>query len=660
MCHAQTEKHKKDPSRIAETINLKIIRSEIDSLIKLIGLSPQDTIRIYRLNILAPLMGNFSYDSAIGFAKEAKDLSEKIHYQKGVAESIRNLGLINELLKNDWTTAMVFYKNAIAIAEKNNFYEELHNYYSCLLNSYFNLGDYPKAMETVTRELLIYEKINDKPGIAHCNNLLGYINFKQENFSDAEKYYEIYIKNAGELNDSSMLAHALGEAADLYTGEKKYDQSISSLLRVIQICESGMSQTVNPSNYGARGWLPGYKAKAMYRLGKNYKLKGNLSEALKYSLAATELKPGNLPTEYDRASYYINIGDIYKEMKEYKKAINYLNLGLAVSKRIHHRENTRDAAEYLAQTYALQKQYDSAFFYYYLFTGLKDSIVNNETKMKIAGIQGQYDVAKKDKEIVRQHQFRNVLIGSFVFLLLTLVFLYNRYHLRQKNKYQQELNRQQNELFNAIAAAQDQERKRIAQDIHDSLGSILSAAKLKLSALKESQPLLSIEQSENYQTTLQLLDEASAELRSISHNIMPATLSKLGLIAALRNLSNSISSNSGLQINFSSHNFLERIPEQTEMSIYRIVLELINNIVKHAQANKVTIQLIKYPDYINLSVEDNGKGFNYGNALQVKKGIGLGNILSRVDYLRGKINVDSVPGSGTTVIIDVPLENVKT
>lgn len=96
------------------------------------------------------------------------------------------------------------------------------------------------------------------------------------------------------------------------------------------------------------------------------------------------------------------------------------------------------------------------------------------------------------------------------------------------------------------------------------------------------------------------------------------------------------------------------------MSIYRIVLELINNIVKHAQANKVTVQLIKYPDYISLSVEDNGQGFDYEDALRQKKGIGLGNILSRVEYLRAKMNMDSVPGRGTTVIIDVPLGNAAT
>jgi signal transduction histidine kinase len=628
----------------------------IDSLKQLIAQTPDDTIKVLLLAELSEQEGNDIETATTELAEKAKSLAEKLHYKRGIAVACRAIGLIYQNRK-DYATAISYFRQAINEVEGDKNISN-NGFYATLLNLYFYLGDYPNAMETVTRELAGYEKRKDKSGIANCNNLLGYIHFKQENFSEAEKYYNLYINNTKELNDSSMLAHALGEVADVYTAERKYGQAVNSLFSVLQICERGMAPGVNLANYGTNGWLSQYKAKTMYRLGKNYKLMGNLGEALKYSLANLELINPKGTTDYDSASYLISTGDIYKELKEYGKAIQYLSRGFNVSQKIHHRENTRDAAGYLAQTYALLKKYDSAFFFYQLFTGLKDSIVNNETKMKIAGIQGQYDVAKKDKEIARQHQFRNILIGSFVFLLLTLVFLYNRYQLRQNNKYQKELNRQQNELFNAIAAAQDQERKRIAQDIHDSLGSILSAAKLKLSALKESQLLLSEEQAEKYQTTLQLLDEASAELRSISHNIMPATLSKLGLIAALKNLSNTISSHSGLQINFLTHDFTERIPEQTEMSIYRIVLELINNIVKHAQANKATVQLIKYPDYINLSVEDNGRGFDYKNALLEKKGIGLGNILSRVDYLRGKINVDSLPGRGTTVIIDVPLETV--
>ena len=151
-----------------------------------------------------------------------------------------------------------------------------------------------------------------------------------------------------------------------------------------------------------------------------------------------------------------------------------------------------------------------------------------------------------------------------------------------------------------------------------------------------------------------LLDEAAAELRSISHNIMPATLSKLGLVAALQNIIGKISGRSGLQINFTAHDLEQRIEETTEISIYRIVLELINNIVKHAKADKVSIQLVKYPEYINVIVEDNGRGFDHQKALEEKKGIGLGNVLSRVEFLKGTVDIDSAPGKGTTVIVEIP------
>jgi len=135
---------------------------------------------------------------------------------------------------------------------------------------------------------------------------------------------------------------------------------------------------------------------------------------------------------------------------------------------------------------------------------------------------------------------------------------------------------------------------------------------------------------------------------------MPATLSKLGLEAALQNLINKIAAHSNMQVNFTAHGFDSRIEETTEMSIYRITLELINNIVKHAAAKKLTIQLIKYPAYINLMIEDDGQGFDYQKAFEEKKGIGLGNIASRVEYLNGTLEVDSAAGKGTTVIIEIP------
>ena len=632
----------------------KTYNNRIDSLKQLIANAPNDTIKVRRLIRLSNEQRNDFGNATIEYAEKAKLLAEKLQYNQGLAMSYQAIGNFYQL-KGNYKIAIAYYQTSIDFAEEDPTLEKLE-FYSPLLNLYFYLGDYLNAMKAVTNQIEGFEKLKNKKGIAHCNNLLGYIYFKQEDFGEAEKYYVRYINNARELNDSSMIGHALGELADVFIKEKKYELSLtvlSTAMRIFTLFKSSGGQFNN-------GLINQMQAKAFYRLSQIYKSMGDFHKALKFSLAAIDSSLKNSTNKYEKAGYYINAGDVYKELKNYNKAISYLTFGFNLSREIQHRENIRDAAEHLAETYTLQSKNDSAFYFYRLFVGLKDSIINNETKMKIAGIQGQYDMAKKDKEIVRQKEIRNILIGSFILLLISLVFLDIYYRLKQKNSYHKKLNFQQNELFNTIAAAQDEERKRIAQDIHDGLGSILSAAKLNLSSLKESRPLLSNEQITNAETTMQLLDEASVELRSISHNIMPATLSKLGLIAALKNLTYTISSNSDLQIDFSAHYFTVRINEQIEMSIYRITLELINNIVKHAQANKVTVQLIKYPHYINLLVEDNGQGFDYKNALLEKNGMGLVNILSRVDYLKAKMNVDASPGRGTIVIIDVPLENVGT
>ena len=617
-----------------------------DSLKALLPNTPDDSVKVKRLLGISWLEAGAEKER-IQYSFKALEIAEKIHFDRGVAEAFRAIGSNYQLVR-DYPTAIKYYKLAIDQSERS-VGQPAQDYYPALLNLYFYLGDYPNAMETISREMRLAESTNDKARIAHCNNILGYIYFKQENFSEAEKYYDKYINNAKELNDSLLLAHALGEIADVYTREKKYDKAIDVLFSSIKICNHVLT---HPEGHAYADWGPQYKAKALYRIGRAYKLSGDLPHALQYSLEAVRNASRN--PGYDTAAFYINAGDVYKEMKDLGKAIEYLHHGFVLSVAMHHRENTRDAAEYLSQAYAQQNRYDSAFYYYQLFTGLKDSIVNNETKMKIAGIQGQYDVAKKDKEIARQQQIRNILIASFAFSLILLLLLYNGYRLKQKNKYQREYSRQQNELFNAIVTTQDQERKRIAQDIHDSLGSVLSAAKLKLSSLEETKATLSPDQFEKYQSTLMLLDEAAAELRSISHNIMPATLSKLGLVAALQNIIGKISGRSGLQINFTAHDLEQRIEETTEISIYRIILELINNIVKHAKADKVSIQLVKYPEYINVIVEDNGRGFDHQKILEEKKGIGLGNVLSRVEFLKGTVDIDSAPGKGTTVIVEIP------
>ncbi|MGQ0738975.1 MAG: tetratricopeptide repeat-containing sensor histidine kinase [Bacteroidota bacterium] len=608
-----------------------------DSLQNLLRNAADDTLKVIRLNLLSLYQ---SFDTATANFEaviKAKNLAEKLQYPRGKAEAFLQFGLICQN-KKDFSTAISYYLKAIDVLEIQQMNPEA--YYPPLLNLYFYTGDYPNAMSIVTKGLAKAEKEQDKKKIARYNSLFGFIYFRQGNIGKAEQYYRKYLSIAEKAADSSMLADANNCLGDIYAVTKNYPAAFSSFAKALAIYKN--------LNHKER------IAYSSFKTGNTYKLTGNFEEALAFLLDALSFTRKVPCNNYDIAAYYISAGDVYKELKKYQKAIGMLNAGLVISRDIGHRENTRDAYQYLAETYSHQKKFDSAYHFYTLFTRLKDSIVNEESKRKIAEIQFQYDVEKKDREIARQHIIRNAIIAAFAVLTLMLFFIYNRYRLHQKNKYQQELNRQQNEMFNSIISLQDKERTRIARDIHDSLGSILSATKMKMSALEENTDWPTSVQKEKQQAIMQMLDGAVTELRNISQNLMPATLSKLGLVSALKNLFNDISDYSGLKINFTVHGLENRIDESAEIGIYRIILELINNVVKHAGASEVSVQLIKHPGYININAEDNGRGFDFRKVMAKPGGIGISNIQSRVNFLNGSMDIDTEEGRGTIVMIDIP------
>lgn len=554
--------------------------------------------------------------------------------------------------KQQYDSASWYWYRALDTAVANRFEgEDLHGIRMALNNNCFLLGDYTGAMRISAEGLAKSEILDDKNRMAHFNNVIGYIYMKLGDTAKSGIYFQHHLENARNIHDSFEVAHAFYNLGDLAITKRKYDEAISYFDR-------SLTEYLGMSNHSFFNPIE-RKGYVFNKLAQCWKLKGGLAKAkefIRLVLAIADTAKG--VNEYDKADYFINAADIYNRFDQPDSALALLKKGLTITNHINHRELKRDAFAQMAISFSKKKEFDSAFFYQDNYSLLKDSIDNEISRQEIyqrdADLQLEQQKQSQRITLQRQRTWRNIIIGIAFLIVVTVIFLYNRYRLKQKNRYQKELNRQQVELFNAIAATQEQERKRIAQDIHDGLGSVLSAAKLKLTEAKELKPELATD--EKFITGINLLDEAAAELRSISHNIMPATLSKLGLVPALKNLSEKISSNKGLKVTFSAHEFDTRLDEQTEISIYRIILELINNIVKHAEAGTATVQLVKFPDSINITVEDNGKGFDLNRTLQEKKGIGLGNIFSRVDYMKGQINVDAVPGRGTTVIIDIPLE----
>jgi signal transduction histidine kinase len=262
---------------------------------------------------------------------------------------------------------------------------------------------------------------------------------------------------------------------------------------------------------------------------------------------------------------------------------------------------------------------------------------------------------------IRQKSTLNyLLIASVVVLLIVGSLLYRNFRNRQQLARQrgelQQQRIQQLELdkqliaVDAMLKGQEEERSRLAKDLHDGLGGLLSGVKYSLSNMKDNL-IVTPDNMAVFERSLDMLDTSIKELRRVAHNMMPEMLTKFGLDEALKEYTNAVNATKLLAVKYQSLGMEDRIEKSTEIIIYRIVQELLNNILKHAEASEAFIQLIRENSRLNIVVEDNGKGFDTA-ILNDNKGAGWANIRSRVEYLKGQMDLHSEPGKGTLVNIE--------
>ncbi len=352
---------------------------------------------------------------------------------------------------------------------------------------------------------------------------------------------------------------------------------------------------------------------------------------------------------------------------QYVEAEKHILDALQIASKNKIRSVERMAYKSLATLYIKSKN-PKAMEFYLKYDQLKDSIFSEESVKQIAEMQTKYDTEKKEQDnqlltkenavkeavIKQQATQRNLLLLSIIAILALALLLYNRFKLKQKTLFQEELNKQQALRSKAVIDAEEKERMRIAQELHDGLGQQLSAVKLNMSSLESSIDLKTNEQKLMMKNALEIIDDSVKEVRSVSHSMMPNALLKSGLAAAVREFLNRISSADKLKIELEIHGLNERLESTMETILFRVLQEIVNNIIKHSQATKVNIQIIRHDQELTLMVEDNGIGFDIS---KIKSdGIGLKNIQSRIEFLNGTVDFDSQPQKGTTVIIEVPLK----
>jgi signal transduction histidine kinase len=248
-----------------------------------------------------------------------------------------------------------------------------------------------------------------------------------------------------------------------------------------------------------------------------------------------------------------------------------------------------------------------------------------------------------------------LIIGTLVVVvLITCLFFFVIIYQRKMIHNQVELrtlqDQRQGDLMSAVFETQESERKRLAEDLHDSVGQVLSAIKLNLHRLNKncisesSQPLLL--------DTRKLIDESIQEIRNIIHNVLPPVLTDYGFLVALEALSNKVEQATHIKVKFDKKISDQRFPHETELALYRIAQELFGNAIKHSGASQINLLITQEVGFMIMEFKDNGVGFKLN---EVKQGFGIKNLESRVKLINGEINIHSKPQNGTITTIKLKM-----
>ncbi|MCK5701205.1 MAG: sensor histidine kinase [Cyclobacteriaceae bacterium] len=662
---------------------------KVDDLLQLVNNQKDNTEKVETLLALAQEFRKIDLDSALMFCDKAYTLSLALDYKQGRADALYKKSLIHgdkgELKDALAAGSKCLYlcdslQDSMRIAKANNIMGNLKRessnnkgalgYYRAALDIYLpikdtmrmiavynSIGNYFQDIAAYDSAVIYYYKaytfselINREDYMGIILNNLGKVHRLLNYFENSHKYLDLSVKINAKYSEKHL--------ANAYTelGVLAFDENmLSKAMDYINLADS-IYRKLNDKTGIHHCHI---NIAAIYREQEIYnKALINLKIALKY-YREQDYAEGMIAAWQGLADVYSKIGDI-------ETALIYndscLNLAIQINDLLRQKQTLTDVFE----IHYNKGDYEKAILTNLRLREVEDSIYNLKSTEIINELDRKYDDKKGDLLVrvsmdnIRQKNKR--LIYGFIYTVFAVVVLaayliiFFRYRAKKNQIIAEQKIIQLEEEKKLLAArflveGQENERKRIATAIHDSLGVLLSTSKLHLSAIKVSneENKILIEKATRY------LDEASGEMRKISHNMMPGLLSKLGLCEALEDLFETLNEMDGIDARMEVIGPKKRLPENKEIMIYRVAQEMVNNNIKHANADKIDLTLIVHPDQLDVSYSDNGKGFIVAEVL-AQKSMGVQSIRSRVKFLDGIINIDSSPGNGTIYRINVPLD----
>lgn len=600
------------------------------------------------------------YDSAFKYAHELIALTHKMNDKKEMAKAYFNLGTAcTNLTMYDSARYYTSLAENAALALKDSFL--LVNCYNTFAIQYRYQSDYNTSLSYAIKGAEIAERSSDSSIIKIIPKLYANIgnNLIAENqLLKAIGYEKKALLFTNYPNEKRYRILLLLDIADAYTKLHQFELANQYISDAVSENDSFDNIILDILTYNTQGFY--------------YDNMGNYPAAL-VAYRQSYQYCDSVKNDYLKAEAANSVADIFLKQKRFGKALPFAEEGNLISIRLKHFKIAASTFNSLKNIAVAKGDYKSALHFAEQKKIYADSATNEATQKVTLSLDRKYQTEKKEKEIadlmvantakelevVKRNRF---LIGGGLVALLLLVILSLLYRnskqkqllITKENILHQEqikfLQRQQQVVsLQSMVNGQETERSRIAKDLHDGLGGLFSTIKMYFSTLQHEQPTL--QNNELFGKSYELIDTASEEVRRIAHNMMPEGLMKLGLIPALQDMCTNISAGKQLQVKLQSYGMGKRLNASTEIMLFRIVQELLNNIIKHAQATKVIVQFNREADNLTVTVEDNGRGFN-SKETDDKKHKGLETIKSRVNYLNGNISIDSEEEVGTTVLME--------
>lgn len=544
-------------------------------------------------------------------------------------------------------------RQAVEISERLQQSHELSRAYSLAGVLFKNKGEFSTALENHHKSLEINLKLNNKQALATNYNDIGIIYKTIKDYDKALESYLLANALATEMGFTRGIVMTLSNIGTIYEAEDKISDAIDYYKRAYH---KALEYDILDA-----------QAIVLNNLGEIYAKKEDAITARNYFQETLRI---DKKTQDLIGSVYsmMNIASTMVGTKEWDSAAYYYDQAESIALEMKANQLLFSIYSSKSNMFEEKQNYRSAFLYFQKADVYKDSLYNESKQKQLAEAEMRFEASTKDKEIqllkqeklikeieIQQHKAERIAYLSLIILGSIIIFyLYKRYQNKQIQGFNARLLAQKEIHLKAVVEAQEIERKRIAKDLHDSVGQSLTGVRLGLNLLKETIQLTSDEKLKINDLT-NTMDHAIQEVRTLSHQMMPRVLQEDGLIPAISDMLEKTFRYSTINYEFEHYGITNRFKEGVEIGLYRISQELVNNIIKHSGASHVSVQLFQSGKFLVLLVEDNGKGFEM-NKLK-KSGIGLMNISSRVETINGEFNLSPSPQSGTLATIRIPIEN---